>query len=84
MKPWLKKAERNLAFRNFSASIIAFAALFEHQKKSFTTLPPVVNRKLMWRSVTTTTFTNGDNHEKPGIGGLFQVCGNWRAHDQGA
>jgi hypothetical protein len=39
MKPWLKKAERNLAFRNFSASIIAFAALFERQKKILNPAP---------------------------------------------
>ena len=54
--------------------LLRFAALFEHQKKIFTTLPPVVNRKLMWRSVitttTTTTITNCDDHAKPGIWAL--------------
>ena len=52
---------------NFSASIIAFTALFASQNKIDTALPPVIDQKLMWDSVTTTTITNCDNHAKPGI-----------------
>ena len=42
-------------------------SLLWYQNKVFTTLRPVVDQGLMWRSVITTTTTNVNNNAKPGI-----------------